>query len=150
MFDSYKIDRFTRSLANRSLSLLPFLVHYSKRDGGINHIFEMVANFWLRNKGRLFDFHDVDGDGNCFYGACALHPLIPGDNDLEVRRNLMDCIESKLNRGDTQIESIFNKLGYTVSLREWITQNRQIATWAGYTAAVLMSYCYNINIDQET
>lgn len=59
----------------------------------------------------------------------------------------MDTIESKLNVGDRHVETIFNKLEYIVILRQCVSKNRQIATWASYAEVVLMLYCYNINIE---
>lgn len=84
MFYSYQNDCFSRSLAVIVLSFLSYFVYNVHKVRSGNHIFEMVANFWLRNYSCLFDFHDVARDGNFFYGACALHLIIPGNNDLEV------------------------------------------------------------------
>ena len=39
----------------------------------------------VKCKGRLFDFHDVEGDGNCLCHALCVSAVIDGNTGPEVR-----------------------------------------------------------------
>ena len=51
----------------------------------------------IKYKGCLYDFVDVEGDGNCLFNSLCMSPLIDGNTGPEVQKIVLIILKSILS-----------------------------------------------------
>eukprot|EP00474_Spongospora_subterranea_P006787 CRZ07245.1 hypothetical protein [Spongospora subterranea] len=119
----------------------------------LSHLPVIMSSEWAKftifeNEGLCFQPIDVPGDGNCFYHALALSPLLPTNEMLQIRE--MIC-QFALGLGRFAAEDIVRLLHTFValgpsSLVDIIATMRRPGSWATNIDIVLASLYFNVDI----
>ena len=117
----------------------------------------------IKFKGSLYDFHDVEGDGNCLFNSLSISSHIKGDTGPEVSsfillmyvsltpikvcRLLIEAIRADINTETGKARDIYKRFGNTNTIEDWLESIERDGVWGGYFVSVMVSYIYNVNIE---
>ena len=96
----------------------------------------------------LFKVEDVPGDGNCFFHAVSLSPLLNVSDHGILRNILVERVEDILsNREQHQdVLSLFHKISPHKKIFTWLENIKQSNTWGDNRAALFVAYIFEVNV----